>query len=179
MFSLTNNVPHDSNTTWTLLMDVFEKARQTLRGKLPPKIHIQMDNTWSDNKSRLSIALALRLVESGLFEEVEFGFLPVGHTHCDIDQRFSIIANYLKYHVADTFDALAAACLNCRSLVDNPKQRTLPDSNLQIYAEAIAFSVPIIDFRNWLRFEMFSSALLENFTSQHAINISNITMVYC
>jgi hypothetical protein len=36
------------------------------------------------------------LVDLGYFEEVRIEFLLVGHTHSDIDQRFSSISHVLK-----------------------------------------------------------------------------------
>jgi hypothetical protein len=40
--------------------------------------------------------LCATLVGLGYFEEVRVGFLLVGHTHSDIDQRFSSISHVLK-----------------------------------------------------------------------------------
>jgi hypothetical protein len=37
------------------------------------------------------------LVDSGVFEEIYINFLPVGHTHCDIDQVHMLIhSSYRK-----------------------------------------------------------------------------------
>ena len=36
------------------------------------------------------------LIDCGIFEEIFLNFLPVGHTHCDIDQMFSRFSVYLK-----------------------------------------------------------------------------------
>ena len=41
-------------------------------------------------------ALCATLVGLGFFREVELSFLIVGHTHEDIDQRFSCISSTLK-----------------------------------------------------------------------------------
>ena len=35
---------------------------------------------------------------------IELSFLPVGHTHTDIDQLFSIFSNYLKSNNAITIN---------------------------------------------------------------------------
>ena len=37
------------------------------------------------------------LVEYGAFKDVEVSFLPVGHTHEDIDQFFSRISVWLRF----------------------------------------------------------------------------------
>ena len=103
------NVPHDSNTTLTCIVKVLSMIQKDL-GKFPKNLHIQMDNTSADNKTRMILSMGQRLVECGLFWRVTFGFLPVGHTHCDIDQSFSVIAQYLKRHPVDTIEQLVAAC---------------------------------------------------------------------
>jgi hypothetical protein len=51
-----------------------------------------MDNTCKDNKNRFVFAYCNMLVDMGLFERVEINFLPVGHTHCDVDQLFSRVS---------------------------------------------------------------------------------------
>jgi hypothetical protein len=63
--------------------------------KLPPTLWIQLDNTAKDNKNRYVFSYCHSLVDMGLFQEVEVNFLPVGHTHCDIDQLFSRISVHL------------------------------------------------------------------------------------
>ena len=55
-----------------------------------------MDNTYKDNKNRYVMAYCNMLVDLGVFERVELNFLPVGHTHCDVDQLFSRIAVALR-----------------------------------------------------------------------------------
>ena len=58
--------------------------------------HYQMDNTYKDNKNRYVMAYCNMLVDLGVFDRVELNFLPVGHTHCDVDQLFSRIAVALR-----------------------------------------------------------------------------------
>ena len=53
---------------------------------------IQMDNTWQENKNQMMFAFLGSLVESGVVKDVRLNFLPVGHTHEDIDQMFSCFA---------------------------------------------------------------------------------------
>lgn len=36
------------------------------------------------------------LVEQGEMDEIDVGFLVVGHTHCSIDQYFSTLSAYLR-----------------------------------------------------------------------------------
>jgi len=42
------------------------------------------------------LAYLKSLVDCGLFEHIYLNFLPVGHTHCDIDQLFSRIAVWMR-----------------------------------------------------------------------------------
>ena len=50
----------------------------------------------------------------GLFQEVEVNFLPVGHTHCDIDQLFSRISVHLygnnRFNFKDLLHTARKAC---------------------------------------------------------------------
>ena len=65
-------------------------------GKLPPKLYMQLDNCSGDNKNYAILAFCNFLVDQGVFEQVDVGFLPVGHTHEDIDQGFSVLSRHLK-----------------------------------------------------------------------------------
>ena len=49
-----------------------------------------------ENKNRYLFAYFKSLVDCGIFEHIYLNFLPVGHTHCDIDQLFSRVATFLK-----------------------------------------------------------------------------------
>jgi hypothetical protein len=107
------NIPHNINGTWSMLMDVINQIRQGEPGqRLPPNLHIQMDNTTTDNKTKVHFLATRHLVQAGVFKSVMTGFLPVGHTHEDIDQSFSVIARHLYSHPCDTFEELVQACLD-------------------------------------------------------------------
>jgi hypothetical protein len=56
--------------------------------RLPPILHMQLDNCWKDNKSYYVLCFWSLLVAKGIFEEVFVSFLLVGHTHEDIDTTF-------------------------------------------------------------------------------------------
>ena len=51
------------------------------------------------------------LVLKGVFDNIYVSFLPVGHTHEDIDQMFSRFAMYLKGNNIFDVDELFAALL--------------------------------------------------------------------
>ena len=86
---------HDSNQVVTSIMGVLN-AVHSARGTLPPILCIQADNCARENKNKFLLGLCATLVGLGYFEEVRVGFLLVGHTHSDIDQRFSSISYVLK-----------------------------------------------------------------------------------
>jgi hypothetical protein len=64
--------------------------------KLPLVLQIQANNCGRENKNIYMFGLCAALVAQRYFKEVQLPFLIVGHTHEDIDQRFSIISNTLK-----------------------------------------------------------------------------------
>lgn len=43
------------------------------------------------------VGFLVALVERGLFDSIELGFLPVGHTHDEIDSWFSRIARTVSW----------------------------------------------------------------------------------
>lgn len=65
-----------------------------------------MDNTAKDNRNNIMWGFLASLVELNLVEEVELSFLPVGHTHEDIDAMFSRIAQQIKSRKCVTLDDL-------------------------------------------------------------------------
>lgn len=63
---------------------------------LPPRLFVQMDNTAKDNKNHYLLGFCAMLINESIFQDVEVHFLPVGHTHSDIDQTFSLINSRLS-----------------------------------------------------------------------------------
>ena len=59
-------------------------------------LYLQLDNTSGDNKNRYVMAFLAFLVQIRIFEKVKVSFMEVGHTHEDIDQFFSVIANNVR-----------------------------------------------------------------------------------
>lgn len=47
-------------------------------GQLPPILTVQVDNTTRENKNSTMFTFFSWLVETGMFEQVYLGFLPVG-----------------------------------------------------------------------------------------------------
>ncbi len=73
------------------------KKSEKLLGKLPPELHIQLDNCFRENKNSYVINWLGTLVERGLFPNgIYVSFLPVGHTHNEMDQVASRISIALR-----------------------------------------------------------------------------------
>jgi hypothetical protein len=70
---------------------------------------LQLDNTARQNKSKYIFSYLAWLVQTGQALEVIVSFLPVGHTHEDIDQLFSRLSVYLRKHDAHDRPALVRA----------------------------------------------------------------------
>ena len=66
------------------------------RKPLPRKLYLQLDNSAKDNKNKYLMAFLSLLTARGVFEEIQAGFLLVGHTHEDIDAYFSHLSKALK-----------------------------------------------------------------------------------
>ena len=79
-----------ANLTWTVIWEVLCDMR-AYHGFYAEVLHIQLDNTKSDNKNYLMIAMSAWLVKTGRFKRVRVFFLLVGHTHVIIDQIFGAI----------------------------------------------------------------------------------------
>jgi hypothetical protein len=60
------------------------------------KLFFQMDNCVKDNKNRHLLVFLYLLTAHEVFEEVQLGFLVVGHTHEDIDGNFGYLSKKLK-----------------------------------------------------------------------------------
>lgn len=72
-------------------MHVLNEITQAGR-VLPPVLFLQLDNCARDNKNQLMFAFLGFLIYQKVFEEIHVNYLPVGHTHCEIDQHFSVIS---------------------------------------------------------------------------------------
>jgi hypothetical protein len=80
---------------WRVICDTY-----TEEGKLPPVLFLQLDNTTKQNKGRFLFAFLALLVRHNVFDKICVSFLPVGHTHEDIDQIFSRFCTWLRTHNA-------------------------------------------------------------------------------
>ena len=102
VYFYTNVLPHDSQTTITIIWKTLVKVKpssltpslqaatcsylnprallQELNtfGRLPPSIHIQLDNTCRENKNKWVLAFCQWVVKMGLTKVIRLSFLPVG-----------------------------------------------------------------------------------------------------
>lgn len=76
------------------------------KGPLPPVFFVQVDNCSRENKNRYFMSYLESLVSLKVFQSIEVAFLPVGHTHEDIDQSFSQTSGRLHRNNAITLNEL-------------------------------------------------------------------------
>lgn len=89
---------------------VNDHARE---GPLPRRLFVQLDNCTRENKNKYLLSYLEALVLWRVFDSVEVGFLPIGHTHSDIDQAFSTTSDRLRYHNAVTLAEMHQQVSNC------------------------------------------------------------------
>ena len=74
-----------------------------------------MDNCARENKNRYVFTYLSYLIKCKIFNKIEISFLPVGHTHEDIDQLFSRISTYIEYRdiitMNDMFEHIHNSCI--------------------------------------------------------------------
>ena len=69
----------------------------------PETLYLQADNA-SDNTNMLMVSLCQLLRDLGIFKKVKLCFLPVGHTHEDVDACFGALSRQLQHNDAYTFE---------------------------------------------------------------------------
>ena len=97
---------HDSNEVITSIMHVILDVQTRHSGTLPPVLRIQADNCGRENRNQYMFALCATLIGLEYFAKVYLSFFLVGHTHEDIDQRFSVISGILKRQDIDSLQEL-------------------------------------------------------------------------
>ena len=88
-FTVPPNLETGSNLTIQCLHHIIEELYEKYNGTLPPILYIQVDNCARENKNQYLFAYLGLLVDWNVFKKIELNYLPVGHTHEDIDQMFS------------------------------------------------------------------------------------------
>jgi len=81
---------------------------------LPEEIHLQLDNTTSENKTLVMFLFAGWLVENKWCTRVRIFFLGKGHTHVIIDQAFGAVTKFIRsnfiLHVYGLMNAIRKVC---------------------------------------------------------------------
>ena len=98
------------------IIEVIHRVLAALKaeaGRLTEVLYVQVDNCTRENKNRYFFGYLELLVALGVYLEVEVSFLPVGHTHTDIDQAFSVVSRILSRTNAGTMTELIAAIDSC------------------------------------------------------------------
>ena len=93
-FTITDHEQQGHNSTIQVLHYILSDLAS--RGPLPPILKLQLDNTTKQNKGQYLFGFLSLLVECGVFKSIEVSYLPVGHTHEDIDQFFSRVSVWLR-----------------------------------------------------------------------------------
>lgn len=136
VYTMSEKFKADSNLTIEVLQRVLQKL-EVVRGRLPPRLCLQMDNCVRENKNQYVYGYLSWLVERKIFDQIELSFLPVGHTHEDIDQMFSRIALALRQHGARDINELHKVV-----------QGSFVKDNVRPICETIE---SVADFHSWLK----------------------------
>ncbi|PIK43600.1 hypothetical protein BSL78_19541 [Apostichopus japonicus] len=114
--------------------------------------HLIVKDKDSASLARLPVHFTALLVERDIFEEVYIHFLPVGHTHEDVDQMFSCVARHLNHTNVYTLEDLEIETaksftphIDVRAVTAIPNVKSVLDKHL--YGHFANHSKP-----HWFRF---------------------------
>jgi len=97
LYTMTEEWPTGANHVIEALHRTLQANAQS-RSSVPPILFVQFDNCTRENKNRYTLSYLEMLVANGVYQELYASFLPIGHTHEDVDQAFSRISQRLKSH---------------------------------------------------------------------------------
>eukprot|EP00873_Tetraselmis_striata_P024400 jgi/Tetstr1/444664/TSEL_032512.t1 len=150
-------LPHDSNTTVTIMYHTLMKEINRNDYKPLRKMYFQLDNTTRENKNKYVMAFLQWAVEIGMCKQVVIFFEPVGHTHDLVDQVLSRFSVWLNRHDARSYEELLDGLAH-KALKPEPNVQT-PDRSFDIHGWLEAYMctldrglVPVrkyISFFNW------------------------------
>ena len=153
-FTYYENIKHGNNVTIEAIYQAL--AYELKRGKLPSKLYLQLDNTVKQCKSQYMIGFLAYLVLKGVFKYVVCSFLPVGHTHEDIDQFFSRIATYLMCHDALSAEHLHKGIKECFQTKKGQRCRTGHWDRVTNFSEWIKpYMTDFSGITKWHQFRFF------------------------
>jgi len=90
----------DSNFWASSLLSIIKDLKETdYNGQpFPEVLYLQADNA-KDNKNFVMAGLCEMLRDLGIFKKVKLSFLPVGHTHEDVDACFGALSKKLRNYM--------------------------------------------------------------------------------
>lgn len=94
-----------ANLTCTVLMLTLT-LHVKLGRPLGRELHLQLDNTTSENKNKTVLGFVALLVAWEVFDTATVFFLPVGHTYNELDAAFSPLITSMLATVVPTISAL-------------------------------------------------------------------------
>lgn len=98
-FILDADIPKDANTNLTLMCKTFDLVEKELKdkgGDMPMTMILAADNTTRETKNQHNLTFNMVNVNKGLYDAVQNDFPPVGHSHNEQDQRFSVAGGALS-----------------------------------------------------------------------------------
>jgi hypothetical protein len=125
----------------------------------PDVLYLQLDNTTKDNKNRALLTYLDKIVKIGVLKKAKVGFLYVGHTHEDIDQRFSVISRHLKQHDVLTMEAFLQVL---RKLNTGGKEKEVTARTLDWMYDFSPWALDVVDKR------------FEKFTKHHVFRFKKV-----
>lgn len=96
IYTMNDKWEKGANLVIEVIQRTLKKMEITYNGKLPTTFYLQLDNCSRENKNRFLFGYLGRLVQQHVFETIYISFLPVGHTHEDIDQAFGCISRKMR-----------------------------------------------------------------------------------
>ena len=110
-YTCPSHVAQGHNVTIQALWDTLVHIKKK-QGWLPPVLYLQLDNTTKSCKGKWLCAFLALLLRHRAFKKILISFLPVGHTHEDIDQFFGCLSRHLRMYDAHSRKAFAKRVKN-------------------------------------------------------------------
>ena len=63
--------------------------------QMPSHFTLQCDNTCRESRNSITFKFASWLTSHSIYRTVDLLYYRVGHTHCELDQRFSVCGSHL------------------------------------------------------------------------------------
>ena len=169
-------IPNDGNLTIHLLLKGLEKAKSIFAVKaaagewhgnrqtmLPDNLYLQLDNAPATNKNNLVFSFCSLLVERREFAQVYINFMPVGHTHNELDGAFGVLTKQLNLKPVYCLSDLMNICGNFMSTASDNERRFWRKPEVEFIERVVdareyllPLSIPIHDFK----FESFSFLIM-------------------